>query len=210
MAKTVYFSARQYSDVALVEGVAKHNPVVERALYDHCKEYFEDKYRAVFFIGGEHREDIFQNSFIKLWENIENKKIYVEDGVLKGKGGQPFTSSLTTYFMGIARMKYKEWARENPIGISTETTILSTQADSQYNDSENVMLEIISDCISHMPERCCQILTMFWYEMKSLDDIMKSLASYKSKDALKTEKYKCMTRLGKTANDLYQHYLNAN
>ena len=55
---------------------------------------------------------IFQEAFIKLWENIESKKIYAEDGVLKGKDRNPFTSSLTTYFMGIARLKYLEWVRE--------------------------------------------------------------------------------------------------
>ena len=107
MAETRLY-AKVYSDVAYVEGMYKRDPMMERALHKHCKQYFDENYRGVFFVGDEHKMEIFQESFIKLWENIENRKIYVEDGVLKGKNGEPFTSTLTTYFMGIARLKFLE------------------------------------------------------------------------------------------------------
>lgn len=111
-------NSKEYTDVAYVDGVYRRNPVMERALYDHCKQYFDENYRGVFFVGEEHKMEIFQEAFIKLWENIEKRKIHVEDGMLKGKEGMPFTGKLTTYFMGIAKNKYREWVRDHLLKIS--------------------------------------------------------------------------------------------
>ncbi len=208
--------AKTYSDVVYVDGMYKRDPVIERALYNHCKQYFDENYRAMFFVGDEHKMEIFQESFIKLWENIEQQKIYVDDGVLKGKDGKPFTSTLTTYFMGIAKLKYKEWVREHCVGLNIENVEKNRRdkdaeiyKEMLYDEGENAMLEIISDCISHMSERCNQILTLFYYKEMSLDDIMIELPTFTSKNALKTEKYKCMENLRKSAQEIYHRYLNA-
>lgn len=208
--------AKTYSDVAYVEGMYRRDSVMERALYNHCKQYFDESYRAVFFVGDEYKMEIFQEAFIKLWENIERRKIYVENGVLKGKDGKPFVSTLTTYFMGIAKLKYKEWVRGNHIVPNIENEERKLKAKDEkiykemlYDEGENAMLEIISDCISHMSERCTQILTLFYYNEKSLDDIMAELPTFTSKNALKTEKYKCMENLRKSALDIYYRYINS-
>ena len=78
----------------------------------------------------------------------------------------------------------------------------------QNDNGREMMLDIISYCISRLPKRCRQILTMFYYEEKTLDDIMKELPSFESKDALKTAKYKCMENLRKTVKTIYQRCLN--
>ncbi|UBD64075.1 hypothetical protein K6V25_14130 [Bacteroides salyersiae] len=219
MVKTISFEPSKYADAVYVEGVYKRDPMMERALYNHCKLYFDENYRGVFFVDDSYKMEIFQESFIKLWENIENKKIYTEDGVLKGKDGTPFTSSLTTYFMGIARLKYLEWARENirvynPEDIEKSVHASGTKdddfyADMLYNRNDNIMLDIVADCIAHMSERCSQVLTMFYYQEKNLDAILMELqGTYNSKDALKTEKYKCMEKLRRSATEIYNRYLN--
>ena len=51
--------ARTYSDVAYVEGMYRRDPVMERALHKHCKQYFDENYRGVFFVGDEHKMEIF-------------------------------------------------------------------------------------------------------------------------------------------------------
>ena len=207
---------KTYSDVAYVEGVFKRDSVMERALHKHCKQYFEEKYRGVFFVCDEHKMEIFQDSFIKLWENIVNKKIYVEDGVLKGKEGKEFSGKLTTYFMSIAKIKYLEWTRDNQYSISKDKEeYLRREQDVEqfksllYDNNDEMMLEIIADCVGQMPERCNQILTMFYYEKKTLDDIMVELPTFLSKNALKTAKYKCMENLRKSAKSIYHRYLNS-
>lgn len=202
----------QYSDAALVDGVYRHNPKVEQALHHHCKEYFEEHYKGVFFATDENKNDIFQEAFITLWQNIEKKKIYVEDGELRGKEGKPLTGKLTTYFMSIAKLKYLEWTRNSSFVTYTDeqmTTLSNLYKDLLFDDSvddDEVKLRIIEECVSHMSERCCQILTMFYYEMKTLDRILEELPSFASKDALKTAKYKCMQTLHDSANAIYGRF----
>lgn len=207
--------AKTYSDVAYVEGIYRRDPVMERALHYHCKQYFDEKYRGVFFVGDEHKREIFHESFVTLWEKIEKRKIYVENGVLKGKDGAPFNGKLTTYFMSIAKLKFMEWGRDHHIGQDSDDEEKKRKAkDAEiykevlYDEDDNTMFEIISDCISHMSTRCNQILTMFYYEEKTLDDIMVELRTFESKNALKTRKYKCMEELRKSAKSIYRRYLN--
>lgn len=202
----VKIKSKTYSDVAYVFGTFNRRDDVVSALYNHCKCYFNQNYRAVFFIGDEYKDEIFHESFLKLWENIERRKIYVEDNVLKGKGGEPFTGQLTTYFMSIARLKYLEWARDRRKRLSSDeyenvwnTADLASYTELLYDDGDSAMLEVVSNCISKMPKRCNQILTMFYYEEKTLDEIMAEMPELESKNALKTRKYKCMEELRKTA-----------
>lgn len=209
-------NAKTYSDAVYVDGVFRHDPMMERALHYHCKRYFDDNYKGVFFVGNENKDEIFQEAFIKLWENICTKKIYVEDGVLRGKDGGPLSGKLTTYFMSIARLKYLEWSRQNVRFYSDEEEKRCRREQDVelfkrllYDSDDETMLEIIADCISHMSKQCNQILTMFYYEEKTLDDIMAELTSFASKNALKTRKYKCMEELRKSAKSIYRKYLNS-
>lgn len=207
---------KTYTDVAYVEGVFNHQDKVERALYNHCKQYFDENYRGVFFVEDAYKDEIFHNSFVILWENIINQKIYVEEGVLKGKDGKPFSGALTTYFMSIARIQNFEVARQEKKKMSKDLEdhrlhkVEQEQYETLLYDSNDVtMLEIIADSISHMSKRCNQILTMFYYEEKTLDAIMNEIPDITSKDALKTRKYKCMEELRKSANSIYRRYLNS-
>lgn len=207
-------NVKTYSDVAYVEGVFRREPIMERALHYHCKRYFDENYKGVFFVGNEHKNEIFQEAFITLWEKIKNKKIYVENGELRGKNGDAFSGKLTTYFMSIARLKYLEWARENQHQYTEEERLRRKQEMERfktllYDSDDEMMQEIIADCISKMSKQCNQILTMFYYEEKTLDDIMVELRTFESKNALKTRKYKCMEELRKSAKSIYRRYLNS-
>jgi len=209
-------NVKTYSDVAYVEGIFRRDPMMERALHYHCKRYFDENYKSVFFVGNEHKDEIFQEAFITLWEKIMNKKIYVEDGELKGKEGNAFSGKLTTFFMSIARLKYLEWARENLHRYTDDEEERRRREQEMelfktllYDSDDETMLEIIADCISKMSKQCNQILTMFYYEEKTLDDIMLELKTFDSKNALKTRKYKCMEELRKSAKSIYRRYLNS-
>lgn len=204
-----------YSDAEYVDGVFRHDSVMERALHYHCKKYFDENYQGIFFVGDEYKDEIFQEAFIKLWENVVGRKIYVEDCVLKGKDGNVFSGNLTTYFMSIAKLKYLEWVRENArMRPDSEEEKRRRENEIElfktllYDREDKVMLEIIADCISHMSEQCSQILTKFYYEEKPLDKIMEEMPTYASRNALKTAKYKCLEMLRKSAKSIYHRYLN--
>ena len=71
------------------------------------------------------------------------------------------------------------------------------------------MIEIVAEIISRMSPRCNQILTMFYYEEKSLEEILAVLPEVESYNALKSRKYKCLETLRKSAHEIYYRELNA-
>lgn len=213
-----------YSDAALVAGVARHEQAVERALYDQCRAYFMTHYRGVFFAGDDLIEEVFQETFITLWQHIESGRLYVEhDTVMTRRDGQPLRGSLCTFMMGIARLKNLEVARDHPTpsrvltdndnndddAITTDLPADSITDLLFYGDDIEVMATIIAECLAALPDQCRQIIGRFYYEEQTLDQIMQALTTFTSKDALKTRKNKCMNSLRQSAQDTYQHYLNS-
>lgn len=220
MAKIVQFSTPiQQEEARLVEGMADKRRRTQYELYVYCSDYFWNNYRGVFFADDDTAAEIFQNTFIAFWENIERRKIYVMDGVVMGKGNEPLNGSILTYFMGIARYKYLEWGREHPVYADPETEMgrkikkegldLKEYMDLLYDSGENMMIDIIADVISHMSPRCSEILTKFYYEEKKLEVILNEIPTIESKDALKTKKHKCMETLRKSAREIHKRMMNS-
>lgn len=220
MAKTIQMrTPQQEKEARLVAGMYDKNRKIQSELYAYCSKYFWANYHGVFFADEESATEIFQNTFIAMWENIERRKIYVSEGRVMGKNNEPLSGSILTYFMGIARIKYLEWVREHPTYADPETEmgrkIKEEGFDTQqcinmlYDSEYNKMLDIIADVISHMSERCCEILSKFYYEEKDLDTILFEIPTIGSKNALKTQKYKCMESLRTSAKNIYCNYLNS-
>ena len=199
----------KYPDAIYVEGVYQCDSQIEYSLYRLCKMYYDEHFHHS-GIDYENRMDIFQSSLLTLWENIKNRKIYVENGELKGKDKQAFTSTLTTYFMSIVNNKYLEWLRKKssvPI-VGPKVHDMPNDEDSftndfAYDDDTIKKLSIIANRISHMAKQCNLILTLYYYKEKDYDEILELMPSFTSKDALKTAKYKCLKRLRDSVNGTY-------
>lgn len=220
MSKNIQFrTPKQENEARLVSGMADKDLSMQYELYAYCSDYFWDNYRGVFFADEKAAAEILQDTFIAFWENIERKKIYVDDGILMGKDAKPLNGSILTYFMSIARNKYLEYVREHPVYADPETELgrllrkegfnPNEYTDMLYDSGENMMLEIIADIISHMSPRCSQILTKFYYEEKKLEIILKEMPTIESYAALKTKKNKCMNMLRKSAREIYYRKLKS-
>ena len=206
---TILFKPKPPSDAAYVEGVYKCDREMERGLHKLCREYYEKTFRGP-GVDEEGRKDILQSALLTLWGNIRNRKIYVEDGELRGKDGEPFTSALATYFMGIVNNKYLEWLRKNPKipPVKDGATVVTNDDDGPddgvgYDDDTVRKLHIISNRMSHMARQCNKILTLYYYEERDYDEMLELMPTFKSKDALKTAKYKCLKRLRDSVTGTY-------
>lgn len=220
MSKNIQFrTPKQENEARLVSGMADKDLSMQYELYAYCSDYFWDNYRGVFFADEKAAAEILQDTFIAFWENIERKKIYVDDGIVMGKDAKPLNGSILTYFISIARNKYLEYVREHPVYADPETELgrllrkegfnPNEYTDMLYDSGENMMLEIIADIISHMSPRCSQILTKFYYEEKKLEIILKEMPTIESYAALKTKKNKCMNMLRKSAREIYYRKLKS-
>lgn len=209
--KILGIGTKHCSDAVYIGGIQRGDSKMEYGLYQLCKKYYEDNFKR-FKLDDETKKDIFQSSLLALWENIRDRKLYVDDEVLKGKGGTPFTSTLTTYFMGIVNNKYREWLRKNPKLLPIDEK-KEKQSDScaEYNninvfkDDDEIVdgIRVISQRVNRMSKQCNKILTLFYFEEKDYEEIMTLMPTFQSKDALKTAKYKCLKRLRESVIGTY-------
>ncbi len=186
----------------MVEGMLHGGRREQYKMYAYCMNYFYDNYGGVFFADSDAAEEIFENAFIKFWENMESRKIYVEDGLVRGKDGEPLRGSVRTYFMGIAKIKYKEFVRQQPVRLGLDDFPSQIEPEELYDQTQDSLRDIIADLLSQMSATCYEILRKFYYEGKKLDVILQEIPSISTVNSLKTRKYKCMEKLRQKAEEI--------
>ena len=117
---------------------------------------------------------------------------------------------MATFLLAIAKNKYREYARGNQnFGLDDNANYVSNVLEEvigNEDDSYNLKIEIVMDCLAQMPKGCRKLLTMFYYEEKNLDAMLEELSQYSSKDALKSGKSKCLNTLRKKVTTLFVQY----
>lgn len=175
-----------------------------------------ESYSAVFF-KQDIKEDIFQQSFIKLWTEIDTGKIFADDyhGVSRidrNGNARRLTCSLTTFLIDIAKNDYRDWLRSDHLTLEEDFESFAHMNEIAtsvvFDESDDSLLEqIVSQCMLELPNRCKEILTLFYYQGLSLDEILAIRKENISKDGLKTGKYKCMELLKSKAKQMYSSYV---
>ena len=185
------------TDAEVIEGLQSNDSAVERNFYRSCQQYFNERRKGVFSHkgGAQESQDLFQDSFLMLWQEIQARRIYVRDNYAwrtdRTGNDRKMSASLKTYFMAIAKYKNYELLREEEIYVPEQTNISDKSEEADENTSE----WIVEQCVNLLPPRCRQILTLLYYERKSLDEILAIRNENQSKDGLKTGKSKCMKAL---------------
>lgn len=196
--------------------IQRRNERVTESFYNECKKYFMSSYKAV-FTREDIKEDIFQQSFVKLWTEIETKRIFLdEDGTIlrtdrRGKI-RSLTCNLKTFLIDIAKNDYRDWLRNDRLDLEDEfesfAHMIEVRSAVMPDDStETLQEQIVANCVLELPPRCKEILTMFYYDNMSLDDIIQARGEKNtSKNGLKTSKYKCMETLKGKVKEMYNKY----
>lgn len=203
-------SKRQYSDKEVVIGLQARNREIEEWFYADVKQYFINHFNEVFF-DKDQKATIFHDSFFRLWTQIENGEISVIDGSVcrKQQNGtmQPMTCSLNTFLFAIARNDYRELVRnvkETYVEEYFESYNQNTIYHPDEEDETEVKIQVVDECIQMMPPRCLEILTLFYIDGKSLDEIMEIRKDKNtSKVGLKSAKYKCMNTLREKITQMF-------
>jgi RNA polymerase sigma factor (sigma-70 family) len=206
MIKGLFTKKQQsYSDVEVIAGLQSRDRKAEEWFYKTAKRYFDDHFNEVFF-DKDKKQEIFQAAFLKLWMEIDNRRICIHEQQvcrrqLNGEQ-KPMTCSLTTFLMAFARTEYRELVRSTKEDCYDQLFEDAAHADVQQNsfdkaeDIEEQKNRIVDECISQLTPRCAEILTLFYYKEMSLDEILEQRADKNtSKNGLKTAKNKCMNTL---------------
>ena len=114
--------------------------------------------------------------------------------------------------MDIAKNDYRDWLRSERITLeedyeSVAHSVEIRTAVFQDDNTESLRERIVADCVFELPLRCKEILTMFYYDGMSLDEILRARGEKNiSKNGLKTGKYKCMEYLKSKVREQYDRY----
>lgn len=193
----------------------KHDKVTEE-FYHLARRYFKNSYRSV-FSRMDLMEDIFQQSFVKLWTEIETGKIFVgenEELFRYDRNGniRKLTCSLNTFLIDIAKNDYRSWLRNDRLTLEDDFESFAHMEEVKSvvwgdESAETLREQIVNSCILELPPRCKEILTMFYYQGMTLDEIIIARGEKNiSKNGLKTGKYKCMESLKAKVRDIFSKY----
>lgn len=196
-------------DAGVISSLQRGDDSAARCFFRRARDYFMENAASVPSSlpsdgaqAGHEKTDIFQEAFIRVWTEIAARKIYVgPDGCpwrLDRSGtGRPMTASLITFIMAVARNRSLELMREEEIfGTSLTDEAFDVVAEPEGETSGDVGREsVVELCVQELPPHCREILTMFYYEHKSLDEILATRGRGQSKDGLKSAKSKCLARL---------------
>lgn len=211
-----YTSKFLFADSQIIREIQRRNERIIESFYNECKKYFMSSYKAI-FSRDDIKEDIFQQSFVKLWTEIETRRIFLDedDNIqrIDCRGNiRNLTCNLKTFLIDIAKNDYRGWLRserQNLEGgfesfahmVEVRSAVMPEEA------SECLQEQIVASCVFELPPRCKEILTMFYYENMSLDEILKARGEkHTSKNGLKTGKYKCMETLKGKVKEMYNKY----
>lgn len=195
--------SKTLSDAEIIIGLQRHNSKTEKYFFDISFRYFDLHFNQLFF-DRDSKNEIFQTAIIKLWTEIENKTIRIIDNRVcrRQKSGSyaEMSASLTTFMMTFAKNEFRELLR-NHTDDNYEDFMSGLDAECEIEDEiyeEEDKIQIIDECILSMSPTCIEIITLFYYQKKSLDEIMAIRGEKNSsKDGLKTAKNKCMVTLRK-------------
>ena len=206
----------EYTDATFVAGMLTDEKM-QHLFYRKWTVYFKAYgYKMFPDLDERQKNKLMHECYLLLWMKVKNRKIGVAGGMVTGHDGKPFTSSLMTYLMSVAKKQKLVLIREDRLDPSLDDAIpcgtdgpdlewLSTLEaemlpDAPFEEDEPGLDGIVRDVIQDMSERCREVLTMFYYQSLSLDEILLRMDSFHSKNALKTMKKKCFDKLKEMAN----------
>lgn len=198
---TIFSRKHKYTDTEFIEeGYKKGDKLLQKILFEKCLKQF---YKGTSNYGGidkNDKDDLFQSSYIILWEQINMGQIFVrnQEVFVHGAKEEKPIPDLVGYFMRIVKNKYLELLRENGKRTDLFLSVVGDEGEMilVMDDDPNVVRDrIVHICVSKLPKRCKEILTQFYYKQMSLEEILEYRKESISYDGLKSGKSKCMKGL---------------
>ncbi len=179
-------------DKSLLEGLKAGNNKVLKSIYLDHKEAFLNYVRRY---GLERHEavDIYQDAILALRENVATGRL-VE-----------LKSTLKTYLFSIGKYLVFDYLRANkkmtPVDFKAiENDYFSEGFEILFKEESNPKEEQLERAFSTLGSKCKAILTLFYYQGYSIEEIA-NILDYNNKDVAKSQKSRCLRTLKDILND---------
>ncbi len=190
------------SGTVMVRGIVAGDTACVRRCYEECRDTFRRSVRGL-KVTPDDLKDIFHESFEILWSRIDNGTINVEGSGLRVRRKDGTTAPVAdltgTYFNGIVRNKILEFCRRNNRMVPLEGLMADEEEDvTAYtgdDDPRQLKDRLTLVALNTLPHSCIDILTKFYHDCMTLQQILAERPENSSYDGLKTRKTKCLKRL---------------
>lgn len=189
----------QLNDVELVEKV-RQDPDCLGIVYKRCKSYSIGFMRSITSgrFSDYELDDVFHDAVIALYEKIVQK-----DFVL--------TASLQTYLNAVCRFKllnrFKNDIKElsstgnEEVDYNLSYSVDVTNDFEDYEDPKEAQFKALERALEKLKvagEKCYELLSLYWYHNKSMNEIAE-IHSYSNGANAKHQKSRCQEKLRKMA-----------
>lgn len=191
------------SDAILVRAFTSGNKRLQAICYRKCRATF-DKISRYFKASEQDLDDLFHESFEALWSSIDSGAIFVEGSGVKALRSDGITNPINdltgAYFAGIVRFKFLEYCRRHDRIAVFDDKALPEAVDLPPDETIDDDIDTIKDrltliSLNSLAKSCIEILTKFYHESKSLQEILAERPENNSYDGLKSQKAKCLKTL---------------
>lgn len=169
-------------DFDLIYLIKRHDEKAIRQVYLDNKQPFL-AFASKYSLDKESLLDVYQDAVIALCEQAKKGKI------------DALQSSVRTYLFSIGKfMIYnhlKKSKKMYPVEDFSDLELELEEYQEEYNEME---IKLLQEAFQKLGERCREVLQLFYYEEKKLDDIL-ILLNYSCKDVLKSQKARCVKQL---------------
>jgi RNA polymerase sigma factor (sigma-70 family) len=132
----------------------------------------------------EEARDIYQDALIVVWQKFLDPEFVL-------------TSKISTFLYSICQ---NLWRKELERKSKLTSEVVERKDDFDVDKKERI--EIINKCINDLGETCRNILTYYYFDNLSMNDIAEKMG-FANADTAKTKKYKCKQELDKKIKTLY-------
>ena len=179
----VYRSSANMNEKELFERICKGD---EKSLEFLYKKYYRMMTKLVITNSGTEEEarDIYQEALIVFWQKATS-------------GNLVLTSKISTYIYSVCQNLWrKELDRKKRLSNEEKDTPVSLDTETAERE------RIIAKCIDQLGDTCKKVLTYYYFDELSMQDIADKMG-FANTDTAKTKKYKCKRKLDELVKAQY-------
>ena len=169
------------------EIIARISKGDDKALDYLYRKYYRMMIKLVVTNNGSEEEakDIYQDALVVFWQKVTS-------------GNLILTSKISTYLYSIC---LNLWRKE----LDRKSKLVNEEKDGVdiIDDDKKERIKIINECVQQMGDSCRKILTYYYFDGLSMNDIADKLG-YANTDTAKTKKYKCKKKLDQYIKSKYK------
>ncbi|MET3731768.1 RNA polymerase sigma factor [Moheibacter stercoris] len=156
-------------------------------IYDFYKPAFF-QYANKYGLPADDLLDIYQDAFIALSEHAKKGKL------------DNLKSNVKTYFFAIGKYMVYNKLKDNKKIVNVDFMDELQSKDFDFNlemeevEQDNQSILLLQNAIQKLGGKCEELLRLFYYEEKNLDEIVEIMC-YENKDVAKSQKSRCIKNL---------------